>query len=108
MCKYVGSRDVGGWFCGWTAPHHAPTAAPSCLAPPCPALCSTIFNGNGKLPWELELAVSLGVLINVDSEFDFDNIKAAAKKLSKPAKVLLRINPDVDPEVGNWYGWRLS
>jgi len=62
-------------------------------------LCRTIFNGNGKLPWELELAVDQGVLINIDSEFDFDNIKAAAKKLNKPAKTLLRINPDVDPEV---------
>eukprot|EP00983_Pelagomonas_calceolata_P088471 1157210-Pelagomonas_calceolata.AAC.4 len=61
--------------------------------------CRTIFNGNGKLPWELELAVDKGVLINIDSEFDFDNIKAAAKKLNKPAKTLLRINPDVDPEV---------
>ena len=40
-----------------------------------------------------------GVLINIDSEFDFDNIKAAAKKVDKPAKTLLRINPDVDPEV---------
>mmetsp|Transcript_9837 Transcript_9837/g.24534 ORF Transcript_9837/g.24534 Transcript_9837/m.24534 type:complete len:495 (-) Transcript_9837:356-1840(-) len=59
----------------------------------------TIFNGNGKLPWELELAVANGVLVNVDSEFDFENIKAAAKKLNKPVKVLLRINPDVDPEV---------
>lgn len=59
----------------------------------------TIFNGNGKLPWELELAVEQGVLINIDSEFDFDNIKAAAKKVNKPAKTLLRINPDVDPEV---------
>ncbi|KAJ9518081.1 hypothetical protein QJQ45_009983 [Haematococcus lacustris] len=68
-----------------------PAAASSIL------LC--IFNGNGKLPSELELAVEKGVLINVDSEFDYENIKAAARKLGKPVKVLLRINPDVDPEV---------
>lgn len=37
---------------------------------------STIFNGNGKLPWELELAVEKGVLVNVDSEFDLANITA--------------------------------
>lgn len=61
--------------------------------------CRTIFNGNGKLPWELELAVKSGVLINVDSEFDFHNIVAAAKKTNTVAKVLLRINPDVDPQV---------
>ncbi len=74
-----------------------------CAACHAPLLCAlhgrTIFNGNGKLPWELELAVEQGVLINIDSEFDFENIKAAAKKLNKPAKTLLRINPDVDPQV---------
>lgn len=43
--------------------------------------------------------MSQGVLINIDSEFDFENIRAAAKKAGKAAKVLLRINPDVDPEV---------
>mmetsp|Transcript_13770 Transcript_13770/g.29655 ORF Transcript_13770/g.29655 Transcript_13770/m.29655 type:complete len:479 (-) Transcript_13770:780-2216(-) len=59
----------------------------------------TVLNGNGKLPWELELAAELGVLINVDSEFDFENIKAAAKKVGKKVHVMLRINPDVDPQV---------
>ena len=58
-----------------------------------------MFNGNGKLPWELELAVSTGVLVNIDSEFDFANIVAAAKKVNKTARVLLRINPNVDPQV---------
>ncbi|GIL60438.1 hypothetical protein Vafri_15029 [Volvox africanus] len=59
----------------------------------------TIFNGNGKLPWELALAAEKGVLINIDSEFDLENIAAAARKTGKKAKVLLRINPDVDPQV---------
>lgn len=59
----------------------------------------TILNGNGKLPWELELAAQAGCLVNVDSEFDFQNIAAAAKKVGKRVKVLLRINPDVDPQV---------
>jgi diaminopimelate decarboxylase len=58
-----------------------------------------ILNGNGKLPWELELAVQNGVLINIDSEFDFANIRAAAAKVGKTARVLIRINPDVDPQV---------
>lgn len=62
-------------------------------------LSRSIFNGNGKLPSELELAVENGVLVNVDSEFDFENIAAAARKLNKKVKVLLRINPDVDPQV---------
>ena len=29
-------------------------------------------------------------MVNVDSEFDFANIVAAAKKVGKPVKVLLR------------------
>lgn len=40
-----------------------------------------------------------GCLINIDSEFDFHNIKAASEKVGKTARVLLRINPDVDPQV---------
>ena len=40
---------------------------------------STIFNGNGKLPAELALAVDNGVLINVDSEFDLANIQVGGK-----------------------------
>ncbi|KAK9811531.1 hypothetical protein WJX72_005478 [[Myrmecia] bisecta] len=59
----------------------------------------TILNGNGKLPWELELAVEHDVLVNVDSEFDLANISAAAKRAGKPVKVLIRINPDIDPQV---------
>lgn len=59
----------------------------------------TIFNGNGKLPKELELAVEHGVLVNIDSEFDLENIRLAAKNVGKPARVLIRINPDVDPQV---------
>jgi hypothetical protein len=54
------------------------TCLPLNLLPPS---CRTIFNGNGKLPAELELAVQHGVLVNVDSEFDFQNIAAAAKKV---------------------------
>ena len=59
----------------------------------------TIFNGNGKLPKELELAVEQGVLVNIDSEFDLENIRQAAKSVGKAARVLIRINPDVDPQV---------
>lgn len=50
--------------------------AAGCRPPLLPFASSrTIFNGNGKLPAELELAVEHGVLINVDSEFDLANIQ---------------------------------
>uniref|UniRef100_A0AAU6W5N8 diaminopimelate decarboxylase n=1 Tax=Flueggea suffruticosa TaxID=283120 RepID=A0AAU6W5N8_9ROSI len=58
-----------------------------------------IFNGNGKLLEDLVLAAKEGVFVNVDSEFDLENIVAAAKIAGKKVNVLLRINPDVDPQV---------
>ncbi|KAK4562661.1 hypothetical protein RGQ29_005239 [Quercus rubra] len=58
-----------------------------------------IFNGNGKLLEDLVLAAEAGVFVNVDSEFDLENIVAAARIAGKKVNVLLRINPDVDPQV---------
>ena len=60
-----------------------------------------IFNGNGKLLKDLVLAAEAGVFVNVDSEFDLENIVAAARIAGKKVNVLLRINPDVDPQVCN-------
>lgn len=62
-------------------------------------MTKTVFNGNGKTTDELEFAVECGCLINIDSEFDLEHIVSAAKKVGKPANVLIRINPDVDPQV---------
>lgn len=59
----------------------------------------TILNGNGKTLDELSLAVEHEVLINIDSEFDLRHIQQTAKQLDIPANVLIRINPDVNPEV---------
>ncbi|CAL4905431.1 unnamed protein product [Urochloa decumbens] len=58
-----------------------------------------IFNGNGKTLDDLKLAAESGVFVNVDSEFDLENIVRAAKATGKKVPVLLRINPDVDPQV---------
>ncbi|XP_010519848.1 PREDICTED: diaminopimelate decarboxylase 2, chloroplastic [Tarenaya hassleriana] len=62
-----------------------------------PAKC--IFNGNGKLLEDLVLAAQEGVFVNVDSEFDLENIVQASRISGKKVNVLLRINPDVDPQV---------
>lgn len=59
----------------------------------------TILNGNGKTLDELQLGIEHGVLINIDSEFDLVHIQQTAKALGEPANVLIRINPDVDPQV---------
>ena len=37
--------------------------------------------------------------MNVDSEFDLDNIVSAARIAGKTVNVVLRIDPDVDPQV---------
>ncbi|GMI88164.1 meso-diaminopimelate decarboxylase 2 [Hibiscus trionum] len=58
-----------------------------------------IFNGNGKILEDLVLAAQEGVFVNVDSEFDLENIVTAAKIADRKVNVLLRINPDVDPQV---------
>ncbi|PKA45622.1 Diaminopimelate decarboxylase 2, chloroplastic [Apostasia shenzhenica] len=62
-----------------------------------PARC--VFNGNGKLVEDLVLAAKEGVFVNIDSEFDLENIVIAARVAGKVVQVLLRINPDVDPQV---------
>ena len=59
----------------------------------------TVLNGNGKTLSELTLAAQHGVMINIDSEFDLEHIQQAAKKVRKLVDVLIRINPDVDPQV---------
>ena len=59
----------------------------------------TILNGNGKTIEELTYAIQNQVLINIDSEFDLQHIQQATKKAKKQANVLLRVNPDIDPQV---------
>ena len=59
----------------------------------------TVLNGNGKTMSELILAAQHGVMINIDSEFDLEHIQQAARKVGKSVNVLIRVNPDVDPEV---------
>ncbi|KAH7414737.1 hypothetical protein KP509_14G008300 [Ceratopteris richardii] len=61
--------------------------------------CRCIFNGNGKLLEELVLAAEHGVLVNIDSEFDLYHIIEAGRMVGKQVNVLLRVNPDVDPQV---------
>lgn len=58
-----------------------------------------VFNGNGKRHDELALAVQHGVTVNIDSEFDLAHIAQAARDAAKPVDVLLRINPDIQPDV---------
>jgi diaminopimelate decarboxylase len=58
-----------------------------------------VLNGNGKTVREIALAADHGVMINVDSEFDVENIERAASTVGREVRVLIRINPDIDPDV---------
>ncbi|MDP7280176.1 MAG: diaminopimelate decarboxylase [Candidatus Poribacteria bacterium] len=58
-----------------------------------------IFNGNGKTVTELSLAAQHQVIINIDSEFDLQHIQQVAQTTNRLVQVLIRINPDIDPQV---------
>jgi diaminopimelate decarboxylase len=56
-----------------------------------------VFTGVGKSPAELETAVSLGLkAINVESAGELARIEALAERAGRPARVAVRINPDID------------
>jgi len=58
-----------------------------------------VFTGVGKSPAELECAVALGVkAINVESAGELKRIEAVAQKLSRVARVAVRVNPDIDAQ----------
>ena len=61
-----------------------------------------ILNGNGKKSWELKMAARLRCLVNVDSLFDVHHLVDACRSVvddgsGDPVRVLLRLNPDIDP-----------
>ena len=63
-----------------------------------------VFSGVGKSPAELEEAIRAGVgFINVESTSELDTLFAVAKNVKKPAKVGIRVNPDVATETPHPY-----
>jgi len=58
---------------------------------------SIVFTGVGKSPAELECAVNLGVkAINVESAGELARVEAIARRVGRPARVAVRVNPDID------------
>src|SRR6476661_5207629 len=56
-----------------------------------------VFTGVGKSPAELAQAAPLGLkAINVESAGELARIEAIAEGLGRPARVAVRINPDID------------
>ena len=56
-----------------------------------------VFTGVGKSIGELECAVPLGLkAINVESAGELSRIESIARRLGSPARVAVRVNPDID------------
>jgi diaminopimelate decarboxylase len=57
-----------------------------------------VFAGVGKSADEIEAALRADILLfNVESPQELEAIQAVAAKLGTPARVAVRVNPDVDP-----------
>jgi diaminopimelate decarboxylase len=63
------------------------------------ALKRVVFSGVGKQAWEMDAALEADILLfNVESEAELDLLASRASKLGKPARIGLRVNPDVFAE----------
>lgn len=61
------------------------------------AASDIVFTGVGKSDAELECAVPLGLrAINVESAGELARVERFAQKAGRPARVAIRINPDID------------
>lgn len=58
-----------------------------------------VFAGVGKTEPEIELALREGIgFFTVESEPELERLSAVAGRVGRPARVALRVNPDVDPK----------
>ena len=58
-----------------------------------------VYAGVGKTDAEIEMSINAGVgWLNVESEQEFENISAIARRLGRSCRAALRVNPDVDPK----------
>lgn len=58
-----------------------------------------LLHGSGKRARDLDAALLAGALISIDSEFDLGHLEQRAAALGTTARVLLRVNPNIDPQV---------
>ncbi|WP_297811454.1 diaminopimelate decarboxylase [uncultured Helicobacter sp.] len=58
-----------------------------------------IYSGVGKQEFEIKEALKIGILfINVESKEEMLLVESCAKKLGIPARISVRVNPDIDPQ----------
>lgn len=58
-----------------------------------------LLHGSGKRARDLDAALAAGALVSIDSEFDLTHLEQRAAALGTAARVLLRVNPNIDPQV---------
>lgn len=58
-----------------------------------------LLHGSGKRARDLDAALLAGALVSIDSEFDLSHLEQRAAALDTTARVLLRVNPNIDPQV---------
>lgn len=58
-----------------------------------------LLHGNGKRPKDIDAALEIDALLSIDSEFDLQHVQARARALGRTARILLRVNPNIDPQV---------
>ncbi len=57
-----------------------------------------IFTSSSKSPDELDLAVREGVVVNVDSRDELEQLQQVAARLNRLVRMSIRVNPAVDPD----------
>jgi diaminopimelate decarboxylase len=90
VCRILAERGAGMDLVSGGELHRA------LLAGVDPAMC--VYAGVGKSDVEIEQALQAGVgWFNIESEPEFENVAAIARRMNRTCRAALRINPDVDP-----------
>ncbi len=88
LCKALADRGAGMDVVSGGELHRAKLAGAN--------MAKVVYAGVGKTDSEIIDAVNAGIgWFNIESEAEFENIAAIAKRLGKTANAALRVNPDV-------------
>lgn len=91
VCRVLVKRGAGMDLVSGGELHRA-------LAAGCPA-SKCVYAGVGKTDAEIRMSLEAGVgWFNVESEAEFENLRAIAHEMGVACKAALRVNPDVDPK----------
>jgi diaminopimelate decarboxylase len=56
-----------------------------------------LFTSNSKSPLEIDRAITVGAILNVDSEDELEQVAQRAAQIGAAARISFRLNPAVDP-----------